>query len=127
MAASLVVADILGSQAAKCYRSARDFDKADEEAVWIVAECIAAEVDTLAATALPSQPAASQQSGACSCSCGSPPLEASLKLDGKTVMVNGLPLIFDQLYNQGLKPGSGSADRLLETVRIYHLSVAVRM
>ena len=48
VAASLVVTDILGSRAAKCHRSARDFDKADEEAVWIVAERIAAEVDALA-------------------------------------------------------------------------------
>ena len=67
VAASLVVTDILGSRAAKCHRSARDFDKADEEAVWIVAERIAAEVDALAATAPQSEPAANPQPGSCSC------------------------------------------------------------
>ena len=52
VAASLVVTDILGDRVAKCHRSARDFDRSDEEAVWTVAERIAAEVDALAAAPL---------------------------------------------------------------------------
>jgi hypothetical protein len=36
------------------------------------------------------------------------------------VTVHGLPLIFEHLRKKGLEPGSGSADLLLETVRIYH-------
>jgi hypothetical protein len=43
-----------------------------------------------------------------------------LKIDGKMVTINGLPLIFDRLQKRGVDPGNDSADRLLETVRIYH-------
>jgi hypothetical protein len=43
-----------------------------------------------------------------------------LKIDGETVAINGLPLIFAHLHKKGLAPGEGCADRLLETVRIYH-------
>lgn len=43
-----------------------------------------------------------------------------MKINGKTVPVNGLPLIFEHLLKRGLEPGDSSASRLLETVRIYH-------
>lgn len=120
VAASLVVTDIVGDRVAKCHRSARDFDKADEEAVWLLAERIAAEVDALSATAPQASSTAAPQAASCGCSCGSPSPEGNLKLNGKTVTVNGLPLIFDHLYKQGLQPANGSADQLLATVRIYH-------
>jgi hypothetical protein len=42
---ALVVSDILGTAATGCSRSARGASKADKEAVWAVAEQIAAEVD----------------------------------------------------------------------------------
>jgi hypothetical protein len=120
VAASLDVTEILGRAVAKCHRSARDFDKADEEAVWIVAERIAAEVDSLIARAPKTESAEGAAAASCACSCGSPPPEATLQVNGKAVTVNGLPLIFDHLRKGGLEPGSGHADRLLETVRIYH-------
>lgn len=120
VAASLVVADILGPRAAKCHRSARDFDRTDEEAVWLVAERIAAEVDALATTADQYEPVETGQAAACACSCGSPPPEGNLNVGGKTVAVNGLPLIFEHLYGKGLKPGGDCAAQLFETVRIYH-------
>ena len=47
-------------------------------------------------------------------------MEGNLQLNGKTVTVNGLPLIFEQLLQSGVIPGHGQADRLLEAVRIYH-------
>ena len=53
VSASLVVSDILGDRAKGCHRSTRDADKADEEAVWLVAERIASEVDALAGSASP--------------------------------------------------------------------------
>ena len=46
--------------------------------------------------------------------------EGNLEINGQAVTVNGLPLIFDHLYKQGLRPGDGCAEQLLETVRIYH-------
>lgn len=120
VAASLVVTEILGDRVAMCHRSARGFDKADEEAVWIVAERIASEVDSLSA-AIPQESAPQSSSAAsCGCSCGSPPPEGRLQINGRAVTVNGLPLIFEHLYNEGLRPGGDCADRLLETARIYH-------
>lgn len=120
VSASLVVSDILGERARGCHRSARDADKADEEAVWLLAERIAAEVDVL--TAPGTQPEASQPAaagGAC-CACGGPSPGGTLEINGESVTVNGLPLIFQHLEKKGLEPGDGSADALLETVRVYH-------
>jgi uncharacterized metal-binding protein len=47
VARSLVVSEILGEQAAFCSRSLRDRGPADEQAVAIVADRIAAEIDAL--------------------------------------------------------------------------------
>ena len=121
VAASLVVSEILGDRTATCHRSASDFAKADEEAVWLVAERIAAEVDRFAAMRPQNSPADAPQEASCGCSCGSPPTGGNLEINGKTVAVNGLPLIFEHLHNGGLAPGDTSAVGLLETVRIYHL------
>ena len=120
VAASLVVTDILGDRVAKCHRSARDFDRSDEEAVWTVAVRIAAAVDALAAAHSASEVDASATSSSGGCACGGRPVEGNLQLNGKTVTVNGLPPIFQQLLQSGVIPGHGQADRLLEAVRIYH-------
>ena len=50
VARSLVVSEILGERAERCSRSLRDRTPADEEAVAIVADCIAAEIDALMGT-----------------------------------------------------------------------------
>ncbi|MHB1036552.1 MAG: putative zinc-binding protein [Pirellulales bacterium] len=120
VAASLVVTDIVGERVAKCHRSARDYEKSDEESVRILAERIAAEVDALSATAPLEQPLDSPKAASCGCSCDSPPPEGRLDFSGKMVTVPGLPLIFDHLYEQDLRPGESCADQVLETVRIYH-------
>ena len=121
VSASLVVSEILGDRAKGCHRSTRDADQADEQASWLVAERIAAEVDALTASGVQGEPskAPEQGNGAC-CACGSPSPEGKLEVSGKAVTVNGLPLIFQHLEKKGLQPGNGSADTLLETVRIYH-------
>lgn len=118
VAASLVVTEILGERVRECHRSARDHNQADEQAVWVLAERIAAEVDALASV-LAAEPTAATSS--CGCSCGAPPAEGSLKIGGKMVAVNGLPLIFDHLFKQRLRPGEEAADQLLATTRIYHV------
>ncbi len=121
VSASLVVSDILGDRANRCHRSARDADKADEEAVWLVAERIAAEVDALAASSAAAEPNSVPAAGnGARCACGSPAPGGTLLVGGKTVVVNGLPLIFQHLQENGLQPGNGSENKLLETVRIYH-------
>jgi uncharacterized metal-binding protein len=118
---SLVVSDILGDRANECHRSARDADQADAQAVWLVAERIAAEVDALMAAG-PHRGSSEAPAGgnAACCACGSPSPEGKLEVRGKAVTVNGLPLIFQHLQRNGVKPGKESADTLLGTVRIYH-------
>lgn len=119
VACSLNLTEILGDRLTGCHRSQRDSDKADEQAIWMAAERIAAEVDELLAAA-PPPPLVSLEVSAGSCACSRPSAEGMLKIDGKAVKINGLPLIFDRLHQRRVDPGHGCADRLLETVRIYH-------
>jgi hypothetical protein len=118
--ASLIVSDILGDRAKGCHRSTRDADKNDEEAVWLVAERIAAEVDALTASGVCGEPSETPSSGTACCSCGGPSPEGGLEINGIAVTINGLPLIFEHLCRKGLPPETDSADTLLETIRIYH-------
>jgi hypothetical protein len=120
VSASLIVADILGDRAKGCHRSTRDADKNDEEAVWLVAERIAAEVDVLAASGTPAELSEASPAGAAGCSGGGPPPQGDLEINGRSVTINGLPLIFEHLRKKGLPPEDGSTDKLLEIVRIYH-------
>jgi uncharacterized metal-binding protein len=120
VAASLIVSDILGDKVAGCHRSLRDASKIDEEAVWIVAEKISEQVDALLASIPQSERIEDAGADSCACSCGTPALEITLQINGKTVAVKGLLLIFERLHKQGLEPENDYADRVLEMVRIYH-------
>jgi hypothetical protein len=117
---SLVVSDILGDRVAGCHRSTREVNQADEQAVWIVAERIAAEVDALMAARPQVESAIPSAIGGACCSCSAPAQEANIEIGGTTVTVNGLPLIFSHLLKKGLQPDESCGGRLLETVRIYH-------
>lgn len=119
VAAALVVDEVLGTRLSQCHRSARDFDRHDEEAVWLLAERIAAEVDALSSVVPVEQAAPAAPNAGC-CACGNAPA-ANLVVGGTAVTVNGLPLIFEHLRQQGLSPGAASGAELLQTVRIYHL------
>jgi hypothetical protein len=118
--ASLVVSDILGNRTEGCHRSIRDVHQADEQAVWIVAERIAAEVDALMAASPQLEASSPSASGGACCSCGAPTQEGNLAINGTTVTINGLPLIFAHLAKNGLQPDESCGKSLLETVRIYH-------
>jgi uncharacterized metal-binding protein len=120
VSASLVVSDILGERAKGCHRSLRDADKTDEVAVWLLAERIAAEVDALAAVQPQSESSEAPAAGGARCACGSPSPNGTLTIGGKSVPINGLPLIFDYFQKKGLQPGGGCADTLLQKVKIYH-------
>lgn len=119
VSASLVVSDILGDRAKACHRSTRNADANDEQAVWLVAERIAAEVDALTASGAKGE-SSGATAGATCCACGGPSPHGSLEIAGQSVTINGLPLIFDHLHKKGLPAEDASADKLLETVRIYH-------
>jgi hypothetical protein len=117
VSASLVVSDILGEKAKACHRSTREADKNDEVAVWLVAERIAAEVDALSESQVATDPNAAP-AAAC-CACGASP-QGNLEINGQSVTINGLPMIFEHLRKKGLPPDDSSAGQLLETVQIYH-------
>jgi uncharacterized metal-binding protein len=117
---SLVVSEILGNRTAGCQRSTRHPNQADEQAVWIVAERIAAEVDALMAARQCNESSAPAASNGACCSCGTPTQEGNLKISGTTVVINGLPLIFAHLAKKGLHADDLCGEKLLETVRIYH-------
>jgi hypothetical protein len=118
--ASLVVSDILGDRTKGCHRSTRNAGKADEEAVWLVAERIASEVDALAGSQVPGEASDSPTAGAACCACGGPSRDGSLEIKGKPVAITGLPLIFQHLQKKGLEPGEDCGDMLLKTVKVYH-------
>ena len=120
VSASLVIGDILGDRAKGCHRSTRNADKVDEEAVWLVAERIAAEVDALAGSQAHGELTDAPATGATCCNCGSPSQDGRLEIKGKPVAIAGLPLIFQHLQKKGLEPGADCGDMLLQTVRIYH-------
>ena len=119
VAASLVVSDLLEGKGLRCVRSTRDCTESDEEAVWIVSEHIAAAVDAALETDDASPPSRKSSCGA-GCSCSSPTRGIALDVGGRMVKVPGLPLIFEQLKKEGVPADESGADKLLETVRIYH-------
>jgi hypothetical protein len=100
-------------------RSGRDLTEADLAAVELVAARLAAALDQAAGTYTGSQPAAAGASSACGCAVGLP--SGAIQVNGKTVEIAGLPLIFRQCQEVGLAADSPDAPaRLLEVVRVYH-------
>jgi len=119
VSAALVVSEILGEPCEACHRSSRERGQADQEAVWGVAERIAAEVDAVLAQSAPEGiPAETVESEACACS--HPVPGAKLTVNGEIVTVAGLPLIFEQCAEQGVPADEPGSRQLLETVKIYH-------
>ena len=99
-------------------RSSRDSSPPDTEAVWAVAERIAAEVDNVLAQMAP-RDAGAAGSGA-QCSCSSPAPGGKLTILGATVSIPGLALIFEQCTERNIPADTGGCTALLEAVKIYH-------
>lgn len=120
VSASVVVTEVLGPEIRLSgERSCRKLAEPDRAAVDAVAERIAAEVDAILGEPQFGEEAPAEEAAAgCSCSLSLPMGEVAV--DGRTVSVVGLPLIFQQLAASGVKPEPESANRLLEVVKIYH-------
>jgi len=84
-----------------------------------VAECIAAEVDTVLAAAAPGDLAVAESSAA-QCACSSPLPGGKLTIKGKTVSIPGLPLIFEQCAERAIAANDDDGAALLAVVKIYH-------
>ena len=116
--ASLVVSDLLNGECSCCARSARDRTNTDKESVWSVSENIAAAVDSILQQSVASESCDDAEDG--SCACTKPSAGMAIDVNGQSVTVTGLSMIFDQLAENGLCADDSSAEKLLETVRIYH-------
>jgi len=116
---ALVVSDILGTESSGCHRSSRDASPVDKEAVWAVAERIAAEVDAVLAEVAPRDTGVAEISTA-QCACSSPLPGSKLSIKGKTLSIPGLPLIFEQCAERGIPAHADEGAILLDSVKIYH-------
>ncbi len=117
VSASLVVSDMLDGECSRCSRSAKDRADADKEAVWVVSEQIAKAVDAVLAEH-GGAACSDEDDGACACTKPIPGME--IEVDGKSVSITGLALIFDHLIESGLAADDACGGKLLQTVRIYH-------
>jgi hypothetical protein len=118
VSSALVVTGILGTHATRCHRSSRDSSQKDTEAVWAVAERIAAEVDTvLAETGSRGDVAADATSAQCSCSCPAP--GGTVIIQGVAVSIPGLALIFAQCAERGIPADATGSAAVFEAVKIY--------
>lgn len=125
-AASIVVNDIVAESRLGKPEGRRRLNEAGKQAVDIIAGRVAALVDealgtkdrsteTDKGTASPKK-----QRAEATCSCGSGIPAMNLVIDGRTVEVAALPLIFQKLREAGRAPDEATAQGLLETVKIYN-------
>ena len=118
---SLVVPEILKSTIDGCHCSTRALTEEDTEAVWALAERIAAEVDSVLASSAPDGfENVESGAGQAHCACSSPLPGGKLTIGSKTVDIPGLPLIFAQYAEQTAAANGSEAAALLDLVKIYH-------
>jgi uncharacterized metal-binding protein len=120
VSAALVVTEILkDAPSLSGARSGRDLTEADLAAVELVAQRLAEALDQAIGTPAGDQPVAVGASLACCCAAGIP--SGTIQVNGKTVEIAALPLIFRQCQEDRVpaeSPETGA--RLLDVVRIYH-------
>ncbi len=116
---ALVVSEVLGTESSDCHRSSRDASDVDKEAVWAVAERIASEVDNVLAEGT-SANAAAAEAGTAPCACSSPLPGGKLTINGKTVDIPALLLIFEQCAERGVPADAGDGTALFDAVKVYH-------
>ena len=121
VAAALVVTDLL-KQAGISPSGARAGSKlteTDMAAVRAVAQGLVEALDKAAAEYDGPQVAAAQSATSCGCATALP--SGTIQVNGEAVRIAGLPLIFKQCREDGLKLDDPEVSRrLLEVVRVYH-------
>ncbi len=128
-AASVVVTDIVAEHGLGKPDGKRRLNEAGRQAVEAIGERVAELVDELLAKRwsrrtgafmdVTPQPAA-QEPGEATCACGSGIPVQKVMIDGQTVTLIALPLIFEQFREASKLPSDGTARELLEQVRIYN-------
>ncbi len=128
-AAGVIVSDLVSEHGLGRPEGARRLNASGQQAVGVTADHVAGLVDQLLggqwsrrtgsfiepeATA----PAADANQAACACASAIP--IQKVDVDGRTVSVAALPLIFEQFHGAGKVPGAEVTKELLEIVRIYN-------
>ncbi len=115
---SLVISEILGTAANGCRRSLRGASQPNKEAIWTVAEHIAAEVDRVLAEVTPVS--AKQSKDGTECACSAPVPGGTVTIRGVAVAIPGLQLIFQQCFERSIPADESGSAALLDVVKIYH-------
>lgn len=120
VSAALVVTELLkDAPPLSGARSGRDLKETDLAAVELVAARLAEALDEAVRGDTRERSVAAAATATCSCAGGLP--SGVIHLDGKTVEIAGLPLIFQQCRADGLAADSPETPRrLLEVVKVYH-------
>jgi len=128
-AASVVVSDLVSEHGLRRPEGTRRLNASGQQAVELTAGRVAGLVDQLLdgqwsrrsgsfvkaeATAQP------EDAVQATCSCGSGIPIQKVDVDGRTVSLVALPLIFEQFRGDGKAPGADVAKQLLDIVRIYN-------
>jgi uncharacterized metal-binding protein len=128
-AASLVISDLVAENSPEKPQGCRRLNQAGLQAVDLTADRIADLVDELldkrwnrrAGEFIETEAAAEpEETKQATCSCGSGIPVQDIQVDGHTVTLVALPLIFAKLHADGKTPSNGAERELLEMVRIYN-------
>jgi len=129
-AASVVVTELVADAGMEQPAGPRHLNHAGLQAVDITAAHVAGMVDSLmdrhwnrragAFTEESPSPAEETTPFGATCICGSGIPVQTVDVQGRAVILVGLPLIFQQLYEASRQPGESAARELLETVKIYN-------
>ncbi len=128
-AAGVVVSDLVRERGLGRPEGARRLNASGRQAVEATADHIAGLVDELLdgqwsrrsgsfVEAAPAAPA--EDAPGPGCACGSAIPVQQLDVDGRTVSLVALPLIFEQFRGAGKAPGAEVADELLDMVKVYN-------
>jgi hypothetical protein len=126
-AASLVVNELVSECGLERPEGRRRLNAAGQKAVEVTAERLATLVDQAlgkeagtppAGEAAAHEPDGEQHEATCSCGSGVPVTKVTI--DGQTVELVALPLIFRQFRETGRGQGGEAARELFETVKIYN-------
>jgi hypothetical protein len=134
-AAEIVITDAIEAQdlsagTGETLGSARELSEAGRAAVDAAAEQIARAVDDLLGIAWDrrrsrrvesSEPERDISGGkTATCSCGSGIPIQTVDVNDQEVTLVALPLIFEQLYEKGMRPGDGARAELIKAIKIYN-------
>jgi len=128
-AASVVVSDLVAEHGLRQPEGTRRLNESGLQAVDLTANQVASLVDELLgkrwsrrtgtfAETIPL--AASQEAAQATCSCGSGIPIQKIAVNGQTVALVALPLIFEQFRTAGKVPGDSLARELLDVVKVYN-------